>query len=338
MGAGELPAEILTGLPSAIARAAETLAPYVRCTPLLLSESLSDAGMAVWLKLESLQFTGSFKLRGALNALLTLPESERQMGVVAASSGNHGIAVARAGALLGVPVRVYVPRGVSSVKLQGMRDHGAEVVEYGSDGLEAELAARAEASRRGSKYVSPYNDMAVVAGQGTVGSEICRQVSDLDAIVVAVGGGGLVSGVAAALRERWPAIHVVGAVPANSPVMAASVRAGRVVEMHSLPTLSDATAGGIEPGAITFSLCRQLVDTWIEVPEDEIAAGMRHLLLRERVVGEGAAGVAVAALWRAANELRGRRVAIVVCGGNVTAEVLRRVLVEREERTGQSAS
>jgi threonine dehydratase len=207
-----------------------------------------------------------------------------------------------------------------------MRLQGAEVVEHGSDGLEAELLARSEAARLGRRYISPYNDQAVVAGQGTVGYEMSEQTQDLDAVVVAVGGGGLASGVAVALRQRWPHIRVVGAVPANSPVMAASVEAGRVLEMQSLPTLSDATAGGIEADTITFPLCQSLVDSWVYVTEEEIALGMRHLLFRERLVGEGAAGVAVAALLRAGHEKGIGRVAVVVCGGNVAAEVLRRVI------------
>jgi threonine dehydratase len=310
-----------------ILRAESRVRPYIRETPLAESLALSELGGGrALLKLENLQHTGSFKARGALNLLLALPPEERARGVVAASSGNHGVAVAFGARALGAPALVFVPEDASSVKVAAMRRLGAEVRAHGTDTLEAELFARAYAAGRGMAYASPYNDPLVVAGQGTVGVEIARQAERLDAVVVAVGGGGLVAGTAAYLRSVWPGVCVIGAQPAASAVMAESARAGQILDLPSLPTLSDGTAGGIEPGAITFELCRALVDEYVLVSEEEIAAGMRLLLEAEHTLAEGAAGVAVAAYLRAAPDMRGQTVGVVVCGANVSLAALRSVL------------
>ena len=307
--------------------AAGRIAPHVRETPLVDSPALSEAtGAEILLKLENLQHTGSFKLRGATNKLLSLSEEERRRGVVAASSGNHGAAVAFAGRRLGVPVTVFVPAGASAAKTDAIRRYGADVREHGTDGLDTELHARAFAADSGMPYVSPYNDTAVIAGQGTIGRELRRQAKSLDAIVVSVGGGGLIAGIAADVKAHFPSVRVVGAVPANSPVMAASIRAGEIVQTPVLPTLSDGTAGGIEPGAVTFELCQALVDEWVEVSEAEIGNAMRHCLMIEHLLVEGSAGVAVAASIRCADGLRGARVAVVLCGANIAADTLRDVL------------
>lgn len=310
-----------------VVEAAGRVYPHVRETPLLDSLVLSRAtGATVLLKLETLQRTGSFKLRGAVNKLLSLTEAERRAGVVAASSGNHGAAVAHAAQALGIPAIVYVPAGASPVKVAAMERSGAAVRVFGTDGLDTELEARAFASSSGRAYVSPYNDLEVVAGQGTIAVELRHQTARIDAVIASVGGGGLIAGIAADLKAWAPGVRVIGALPANSPVMAASIRAGHVVEMETKPTLSDGTAGGIESGAVTFPLCQALVDDWIEIPEDAIAGAMRHCLEVEHLLVEGSAGVAVAALERAATSLRGQTVVVVLCGANISAARLRDVL------------
>jgi threonine dehydratase len=315
----QLVAEIVT--------AAARIAPYVRETALIRSEALSDEfGGDVRLKLETLQITGSFKLRGATNKLLSLSAGVRERGVVAASSGNHGAAVAHAGRSLAIPVTVFVPEGASPAKLESMRRSGAEVHHFGTDGLDTELHARSYAADTGRAYISPYNDLDVIAGQGSVAVELRRQVDGIDVMVVATGGGGLISGIAADLKAHWPATRVIGVVPQNSPVMAASVRAGRIVEMKSAPTLSDGTAGGIEPGAITFDLCRELVDEWVEVSEEEIASEMRRCIEVEHLLVEGSGAVAVAGLRRVAAYLEDARAVAVLCGANISAEKLRGIL------------
>ena len=310
-----------------IAAAADRIRPHVLATPLVPSMASGEAtGANVWLKCENQQLTGSFKLRGATNCLLALDPAARSRGVVAASSGNHGIAVSWAGRALGVPVTVFVPEGASAVKVAAMRRLGAEVRAFGTDGLDTEIEARRVAAETGRPYVSPYNDPVVVAGQGTVAVELRKQLPDVEVVVVAVGGGGLIGGMAIDLKHHLPGVRIIGAVPAHSPVMAASVRAGRIVQMPTQPTLSDGTAGGIEEGSITFEICRDLVDDWVEVPEEAIARAMRHCIEQEHMLVEGSAGVAVAAVSQLGESLRARQVAIVLCGANVSIEPLRAVL------------
>ena len=309
-----------------IADAADRIRPHVIETPLVRSSTLSDlTGADVWLKCENLQVTGSFKVRGATNHLLTLPGAQRSRGVVAASSGNHGIAVAHAGRALGIPVSVYVPEQASPAKMAAMRRLGANVVRFGTDGLDTEQEARRVALAEERPYVSPYNDLAIVAGQGTVGVELGRQLEGVGAVIVAVGGGGLVGGIASYLKRHNPAVRIIGAQPVNSRVMAESVAAGRVVEIPSLTTLSDGTAGGIEGDTVTFALCRDLVDEWVDVSEDEIARAMRHVIEAEHMLIEGAAAVAVAAVTKM-RTTPGGQVAIVLCGANISAEKLKSAL------------
>jgi threonine dehydratase len=278
------------------------------------------------LKCEQLQYTGSFKVRGALNALLSLPAAERERGVIAASSGNHGAAVAFGAQTLGVRATIVVPTHVSPTKLAAIQQYGAEVVLHGDDGLIAEVHARELAAQQGLRYISPYNDWDVVAGQGTLGVEIARQFPQFDAIAVAVGGGGLVAGTASYLRAVLPGITVIGCQPRHSPVMAESVAAGRILDLPELPTLSDGTAGGIEADTITFPICQQVI-TWFEqVPETAIAAAMRLLIERHHTLVEGAAGVALAGIQQAAAQLRGQRVVVVLCGANLSLKALKQAL------------
>ena len=318
---------LLDDLRARIPRAAERVAPRVRRTPIVPSERLSGlAGCEVLLKLESLQTTGSFKLRGALARLLALdPLPER---VVAASTGNHGAAVAEAARSVGARARVFAPRGADEEKLARVERLGAEVVRVeGVDCVDAEVAARAEAEERGVPYVSPYNDLDVISGAAGVGLEIVADTAPCDLVAVAVGGGGLIAGVAAGL-EAWPEARVLGCSPERSATMMRSVEAGRIVADEGLATLSDATAGGLEEGALTLALCRELVDAWVTVPEERIAAEMRSTLLEDRVVAEGAAAVATAGLVAAVQSApeRPRRALAVVCGGNVSAATLAGVL------------
>ncbi len=328
-----LPPPIDLAALSASTRAAQArLRPHIRETPcdesLALGQRLKGT---VWLKGEHLQHTGSFKARGALHKLLCLTPELRARGVVAASSGNHGAGVAWAARLLGLRALIYVPEQASPAKVAMIRRYGADVLHVGTDGLDTELHARAVAQREGQCYVSPYNDLEVVAGQGTVGVEMAAQLPALDAVIVAVGGGGLIAGVAAALKVAMPSVRVIGALPANSPVMAESVAAGRIVERESYPTLSDGTAGGIEAGAVTFPLCQQLVDEWVQVDEEAIAAAMVRFIDDHHQLIEGSAGVALAALegraaGRGAAGLGGERVGVVLCGANIALPALLRVL------------
>jgi len=311
----------------AIEAAAERIRPHVRATPVDPSPGLSRLGEAeVWLKMEHLQTTGSFKLRGAMNRLLLLSPEERRRGIVAASSGNHGMAVSWGMKALGGQATLFVPENASPVKLQAMRDHGAEVRARGTDSGLSEIEARRHAEEQGLTYVSPYNDPEVVAGQGTVGLEIGRQGDAPDAIFVALGGGGLISGIGLAFEGLERKVELVACSPANSAVMHHSLEAGRILEMESLPTLSDGTAGGVEPGAITFDLCRRLVTRSVTVSEEELRAAMRLVVERHHTLIEGAAAVAVAGYLKEKERFRGRRVVIVLCGANISLEKLREAI------------
>ena len=314
-------------LPADIVLAANRIAPHLRETPLDYSAYFSrESGASVYLKLENLQYTCSFKLRGAFNKLLTLAPEQRQAGCVAASSGNHGAAVAYAMQKLGITGIIFVPEQTSTAKVEAIRLAGAEVRFHGTDGLDTELHAREFADANGMAYLSPYNDVDVVAGQGSCGVEIARQLSPVDAVFVAVGGGGLVSGVGSFLKSVNPAIRVVGCQPEASAVMAESVEAGRILDLPSGPTLSDGTAGGIEPGAITFDICRQVVGRFVTVSEAEIAEAMRRFIDSHHMLLEGAAGVALAGFLSLAREFEGRNVVVIICGGNISRETLRKVI------------
>lgn len=307
-------------------RAAERIGSTVAKTPLVRSEALSRAtGGEVWVKLENEQRTGSFKLRGAANRLLALTAAERSRGCVTASSGNHGAAVALAMRELGIHGVIFVPERTPAKKISAIRELGGELATFGVDGVDTELHAREFAESRGMTYVSPYNDFEVIAGQATCGIEIAEQLPDLDSVFVAVGGGGLIAGVGSVLRQARPGVRIVGCQPRASAVMALSIAAGRLLEVPSEPTLSDGTAGGIEPGAITFDLCRELVDEFILVSESEIEEAMRWYMRHHDGVIEGAAGVAVAALLSRTDLARGRRTVLLVCGGNVDPAVLDRI-------------
>lgn len=307
--------------------AEQRIRPYVRETPVEESSELSRlTGGRVFLKLENLQLTGSFKLRGAINKLLSLTAEERQQGVVAASSGNHGAAVAHGARILGTRVVVYVPETASPTKVEAIEALGAEIRREPGDGLLAELAARRHAEEQGLAFLSPYNDNRVVGGQGTIGVELARQLEQIDAVYVALGGGGLISGIAGYLKWLSTDVEVVACSPANSSVMADSVRAGQILDQESEPTLSDGTAGGVEQGAITFELCRGLVDRFVEVSEAEIRDAMRWVIGRHHTLIEGAAAVPVAALLKDGDRLAGRHVAVVLCGANVALETLRGIL------------
>ena len=314
-------------LPADIVLAAHRIRGHVRETPLDYSHAFSDAtGAEVWLKLENLQHAGSFKQRGAFNKLLTMSEEERRAGVVTASSGNHGAAVAYAMQALGITGVVFVPEHTSTSKLDLIRRCGAEVRFHGTDGLDTETFARNYAAENDMAYLSPYNDATVIAGQGTCGVEIVQQLAEVDAVFVAVGGGGLISGVAAFLKSAKPAVRIISCQPAASAVMTESVRAGQLLDLPSEPTLSDGTAGGIEPGSITFELCRDLVDDYVVVSEAEIAEAMRQFIDAQHQLLEGAAGVALAGLLAKQESVAGKKVVVIICGGNVSRDTLRTVI------------
>jgi threonine dehydratase len=309
---------------SSIEAAYQRIAPYVRETP--LEPCAVAPGVSVLLKLEHLQRTGSFKFRGASNKIAMLSPAQAAAGVITASNGNHGLGVAAAAQSRGIAAEVFVSAHVSPAKARRIQALGAHIRQAGDDPLAAELAARRAAEQSGKVFISPYNDLDVMAGQGTIAVEMHRQHSQLDAVFVAVGGGGLIGGIGAYFKAVSPRTEIVGCWPENSPVMYECLKAGGIVEVAERPTLSESTAGGLEPGSVTFEVCRGAIDRSVLVSEEEILAAMRWMLENEHWVIEGAAGVAVAGLLREAQRYAGKTVAIVICGRNVSPEVMRRLV------------
>jgi threonine dehydratase len=311
----------------AIAQAHVAIRPQVPVSPLQPSGPLSaQLGCSVLLKNEHLQPTGTFKIRGATNKIRLLDANSRRAGVTTASTGNHGQAVARAGLLAGVPVTVYVAASAARTKIDAIRALGAQLVVVDGPPIEAELLARRQAAEQGKVYISPYNDLDVVAGQGTVGMELVEQAPDLDAVFISVGGGGLISGVGTALKKLSPRTRIVGVWPENSPCMLRAMEAGRIVDVAEQETLSDGTAGAIEPGSVTLAVCREVIDATVTVTEVEIGRAMRQLAAAEHWIVEGSAGVALAGLAKCAQSFRNRKVAAVLCGRNIALETFLRAI------------
>lgn len=310
-----------------VLKAHARIAPHIRLTECRHSPALSQtAGAEIFLKLENRQLSGSFKLRGVMNRLLTLAPDEKGKRLIAASTGNHGAAFAHGVTQLGLDGLLFLPRNAAATKLEAIDASGIPYELVGDDCVETENHAHAYAKSNGDVWVSPYNDPAIVAGQGTIGPELMEQVNGMGAVLIPVGGGGLASGIAGYLKGIDPAIETVGCEPTASAVMHESVKAGEIVEMESLPTLSDATAGGIEKGSITFDLCRRYVDRYELVSEDEIAAAIRFLNDKEEMIVEGGAALPVAVMLRRPEALRGKRVVLIITGSKIDEAVLEKVL------------
>jgi threonine dehydratase len=310
-----------------IKTAEHRIRPYTRYTMLAHSPDLSHMGRAdVYCKMENLQHTGSFKVRGAMNKLLSLNAEDRGRGIVAASTGNHGRAVAHCLRQLKTTGVVYVPKNAIHSKVKAIEQAGVEVRYHGNDTVDAEVEARRFAQEKGSVYISPYNDMQVIHGQGTIGIELEKQLTPIDALFVSLGGGGLISGVGAYIKSVYPQAKIIGCSPHNSMVMIESIKAGRILDLPSLPTLSDGTAGGLEAGAITFDLCKQFVDEYVTVTEKEIEEALRFFIGRHHMLIEGAAAVAVAAYMKMMDSLEGKNVVIIICGANIDMSVLKELL------------
>lgn len=296
----------------------------VRRTPLERSTALSaEAGLAVWLKLECWQPTRSFKVRGAFNAVAGLEPAARARGLVTASAGNHGQAVALAGQAQGAMVTVFVPADAPVTKKDRIRRLGAELNEDCDDYDSAELAARVFAEERGATFVHAYSDPMVVAGQGTTALEILEDLPPVQTLVVPVGGGGLIGGCGIVARALAPAARVVGVQSERTPVMHDSLAAGHVVERPVVPTLADGLAGAIDEAA--FALASDVVDEMVLIGESRIAAAMRWLQQEEGVTAEGSAAVAVAAILDGRIRSAGP-IAAIVTGGNVDANRLAQIL------------
>jgi threonine dehydratase len=311
-----------------IEQAAARIAPHIHRTALFHSIELSAMnGGAVYLKLESEQYTGSFKVRGALNKVLSMPAEDKASGLITASTGNHGLGFAHALSVSGDRGEIYLPVHAVEAKVAALKNYDVELVFHGSSCLEAELKGKEVARERGMAWVSPYNDYMVIAGQGTIGLEILDRLPDVDAVLVCIGGGGLIGGIATSIKQARPEAEIIGCLPENAPEMYLSVQKGEVVILDDPPeTLSDGSAGGLEVDSVTFDMCREIVDGYILVPEVEIADAVRWMVDTHHKIIEGSAGVALASFINHTERFKGKNVAIVICGANIPTEKLKALL------------
>ena len=320
------------GLPSLreIERAETRIRGYLPPTPLEHSKGISELlGRETYLKLETSLPIHVFKMRGALNKLLSMPESELKRGVITASSGNHGLAIAYASRLFGVKASICVPERVNLQKLQAIEEQGAEIIRHGSGYDEAYENAMALAKKRGSVFIHAFNDMDVIAGQGTCGLEITRQLPETDAVTVAIGGGGLISGIAIAVKESLAGARVYGAETVSIPSMYESVKAGQVSRIVPQPTIADGMQAAM-PGELTFQAVMRYVDKIGLVTDTELEDAIYDLLSLARVLAEPAGASPLAAMKGALQAEPGKMVVLVVSGGNISLDLLRTVLMKRE--------
>lgn len=310
-----------------IRAARERIAGKVERTPTVLSQSLSEElGVPIHLKLEHRQTTGSFKLRGASNAVASLSTAEKARGVVAASTGNHGRALAHAAKLEGMRAVICMSRLVPENKLDGIRRLGAEVRIIGNSQDDAQQEVDRLVAQEGLVMLPPFDHPDIVAGQGTLGLEMIEQAPDAALVLVQLSGGGLASGVAAAIKGVSPGTKIIGVSMARGAAMKASLDAGRPVLVEELPTLADSLGGGIGlDNRLTFAMCRDLLDGIVLLSEDEIAAGIRHAYAREREIVEGAGAVGIAALLAGKVRSDGP-VVVLLSGRNIDMDAHRRIV------------
>src|SRR3984893_3730453 len=300
--------------------AAATLARFLKRTNFAHSPTVSDiTGADIWLKFENLQFTATFKERGALNRLSALSADQRKQGVVAASAGNHAQGVAYHAARLSIPATIFVPAGTPTVKIENTRRHGATVIEGGATLEDAANLAKQHGASGGLTYVHPYDDPLIIAGQGTIALEMLAAVTDLDVLIVPIGGGGLISGIAVAAKSLKPDIEIIGVQATLYPSMY------NVIKAQSMPMRGDTLAEGIAvkaPGSITSEIVRALVDDIVLVTEQHIEHALSLLLTIEKSVTEGAGAAGLAAVLAAPRRFKGRKLGLVLSGGNIDTRLL----------------
>jgi threonine dehydratase len=312
--------------PADIERAREKLAGSIFLSPCPHSQTLSRlTGQQVYLKLENLQMTGAFKERGALNKLLSLNREQAALGVITASAGNHAQGVAYHASRRGIAAHIVMPMPTPLVKITATRNFGGEVVLHGDNYDDAYSEAIRLRDEQGYTFLHPFDDPHVIAGQGTIGLELLEQVPDLEAVVVPIGGGGLIGGVACAIKERKPGVTVIGVQTARLPSMKAALASHCPVTIHPAITVADGIAVR-RAGELTLPLVEHYVDDIVTVEEEDIASAILVLLEREKTLAEGAGATALAALLQHKTKLRGHRTAVLVCGGNIDVTLLARII------------
>lgn len=299
---------------------------WARHTPLEYSPDLSElTGAEVYLKLENYQVTGSFKIRGATNKILLLSDAERARGVVTASSGNHAQGLGYAAKQLGVRAKVVVPEMTPKVKIDAIRKYGVELIIEGAEYMDSERLARRIEAEEGMAFISAYNDIDLIKGQGTIALEMIEDQPSLDTILVPVGGGGLASGISSVYKQATDAT-IIGVQSITSPVMYQCIKKGYIHDIPLQDTYAEGLHGGLEQGSVSFGLCRDNIDDWVILEETEILAAIKHMLHTHHMLVEGAGAVGIAALLRDPSRWRGKKIGVVISGGNLSLETLKKVI------------
>ena len=321
-----------TGLGSAVTlddvrRANDVLKGVALHTPLIEERALSRiCGGRVFLKLENLQHTGSFKVRGAFNKIAGLSDAERAKGVITASAGNHAQGVAKAASAYNIPAVIVMPETVPKTKLLATKGYGAQVILHGKVFDESLAKALEIRQKTGAAFVHPFDDPMTIAGQGTIGLEILEDLPDADVILVPVGGGGLISGIAVAIKSIRPSVRIIGVEPENAPSMSEALRQDGPIPVQVIPTIAEGTAVS-KVGDITHTIVRELIDELITVSEEEILEAMLLLLMEDKVLTEGAGSLGAAALLSGKLDVKRKKVVIVVSGGNIDLNELTELLL-----------
>jgi len=314
--------------------AQDRLAAIIHRTPMVHSDTISKlTGHEVFLKLENLQKAGSFKIRGAYFKLCQLSPSQRKSGVVAASAGNHAQGVALASSLLGIRSTIVMPEGSSLAKQEATRSYGGEVILFGSN-VDESLDHAKELEKGGKVFVHPFDDEDIIAGQGTIGLEILEEVPEVETILVPVGGGGLISGISTITKKRRPRVKVIGVESGHAKPAVTALKKKRIVEVKIRPTLADGIALR-KIGELAFPIVQENVDQIVTVNENEIASAILMLMERKRVVAEGAGATPLAALLSGRPKTRGKRVVLVISGGNIDFNLLDRIIEKGLAQTGR---
>lgn len=313
---------------SDVESAKKSIGRFINRTPLVLSKFFSNFSKGrVYLKLENLQITNSFKVRGAFNKLLNLNDKQRKRGIITASAGNHAQAIAIGAKQFNIAAKIVIPKTTPRVKIDKIKKHNVELILHGYIYDEAEQMAKDLAKKEELNYISPYNDDLIIAGQGTVGLEIFEELPTVDLVLVPVGGGGLISGVSIALKSMNPNIEIFGFQSEASPAMFKSLKAGRIVDVKVEDSIADGLSGGIEKDSITFEIIQTYVDDLMLVKEESIRNAISLLWREENQVVEGAGAVAIAGLLENSTIFKGKIVVVVLSGGNIDDGLLHELAV-----------
>ncbi|MFX0028834.1 MAG: threonine/serine dehydratase [Candidatus Hermodarchaeota archaeon] len=299
---------------------------FIRKTPLIHSHYFSQlCGNDVYLKLENQQLTNAFKIRGALNRILKLNSEEKTRGIITASSGNHAQGIALAAKYLGIPAKIVVPKNISEVKLSKIKQYDVDIIQEG-DFDEIEVKARKLSVQENITYISPYNDINIIAGQGTIVLEIYEELENVNIIIVPIGGGGLISGITIAAKALYPEIKIIGVQTKGASTMYESWKAGKIIETKEFDTLAEGLLGGLESDAITFKIIQEFVDDIVLVEEESVEKAIKLLWEMEGQIVEGAGATVVGYILENTQKFRNKKIVAVISGGNINNSLFKEIL------------